>query len=269
MKPDDRAPVAKLIAVFGILPLFLGALWLMWQGYVAGHLPATIACGVVALGLAIVGLVLLRVKDPAMAPGFEAELRRMAATARRQEAFDGKPVPQHADDGRPIELREPGQSWKANVFWGLRFGLLLIVPSLFPSGETPAWQRYGLILAGLGWMALMGCMALRNRGKKVRADDAGVTVSHRFGSNRIALADVKQVTREDVRRKLRDFDNVGLSRWERSRRLDTTAPIVHIVLRDAAGKALLQVDEKMEPEAEMGRFVRRMENLTGAFLKDD
>jgi len=72
------------------------------------------------------------------------------------------------------------------------------------------------------------------------------------------------VTREDVRQQLREIDEIGMSRRDKLRRMDTKAPMIMYVLRDGAGKTLLRLDKDMQPPAAMRRFLDRLENLTGA-----
>jgi hypothetical protein len=213
-----------------------------------------------SLFLAGTGLFLMRVEDPKM-PEMPAELMaQFQRAASNPEA--PKPRLPHADDGRLIEMREPSESWKANVFWGLLFGLLLVVPPFFAPKDTPAWKKYGAMALGVAWMAFMGRSAIQNRGTIVRCDSLSIQISRPFRSERILLSAVKQVVRDDVRQKLRDLEDAGRSR-SRTKPLDTMAPIVLYILRDIQGKELLRLNQNMEPASEMRRFLNRMENLTG------
>ena len=81
-----------------------------------------------------------------------------------------------------IEMREPRESWRANVFWGLVFGVSLIVPQFFGWEETSWLEKYGFIVAGLAWMGFMGLSAFRNYGRKMRCDDTSIEVSQVFGA---------------------------------------------------------------------------------------
>jgi hypothetical protein len=237
-------------------PVGFGALW-------AG----TIALGVVALFLGIVGLFLLRAGDDKMPERLAEQFRRdMQAAQLNGDSFhdsDARP-PRHEDDGRTIELREPSQSWKANVFWGLLFGLLALIPALMAPPETSWIEKYAWVAGGVAWMIFMGLSAYRNFGRKVICDASTIVVSQAFASKRVALADVKQVTREDVRQQLREIDEIGMSRRDKMRRMDTKAPMIMYVLRDGAGKTLLRLDKDMQPPAAMRRFLDRLENLTAA-----
>jgi hypothetical protein len=235
-------------------PVGFGELW-------AG----TIALGVVALFLGIVGLFLLRAGDDKMPARLAEQFRRdMQAAQLNGDSFhdsDARP-PRHEDDGRTIELREPSQSWKANVFWGLLFGLLALIPALMAPPETSWFEKYAWVAGGIAWMIFMGLSAYRNFGRKVICDTSTILVSQAFASKRVALADVKQVTREDVRQQLREIDEIGMSRRDKMRRMDTKAPMIMYVLRDGGGKTLLRLDKDMQPPAAMRRFLDRLENLT-------
>jgi hypothetical protein len=222
---------------------------------------------VVVLGLFELFLVgamffLMRTEEPEM-PGMSAEFATlMEHAASNPQAFAPAPPPRNEDDGGIIRLREPGESWKANVFWGLLFGLLLFVPALFAPTDVSAWKKYGMMLLGVGWMAFMGRMAVQNYGRTVRCDMTSIHVSNAFGSERILLSTVKKVTRYDLRQKFQDIDNIGRPRYK-TRPLDTKAPIILYILRDAQEKELLRLDKNMEPPDELRRFLDRMENLTG------
>ena len=186
----------------------------------------TIALGVISLFLAGAGIFLLRVEDDEMPAEFADQFKHAASGSQPIDRS-----PRHDDDNRVIDMREPPESWQANVFWGLLFGLLLIVPTLFDAEETSSLQKYGLIVAGLAWMGFMGLSAFRNYGRTVHCDDKSIVVSQAFGSKRILLDDVKKVTRMDVGQKLRDFDNIGRSRWGKMQ--TTKMNIVKYVLYDA------------------------------------
>lgn len=194
---------------------------------------------------------------PDASADFAAQVERAAANPSASP-----PGARHDDDSGIIQIREPGGAWKANIFWGLLFGLLLFVPACFAPAEASAWKKYGMMTLGVAWMAAMGCLAIRNHGRTVRCDTTSIQVSHAFGCERIPLSDVKKVTRCDLRQKLRDMDNIGRPRYK-TKGLDTKAPIVLYVLRDSRGRELLRLDKSMEPADEMRRFLDRMENLTG------
>jgi hypothetical protein len=224
----------------------------------------TITLGVVCLFLLVVLFAMLRIRT--QTPGeFRDEMRRaMEASITGGTAFSAEaPHVPHAGDDSPIELREPRQSWRANVFWGLMLGVPAIAIGLIAGPQAGAFEKYITLAIGIAWLSFMGFSAYRNFGRTVRCDHEFITVSQAFGSKRIALAEVKSITREDVRQQMRDFDNIGVSRMQQSRTLDTKAPMIMYVLRDGAGKQLLRLDKDMEPPGEMARFLRRLENLAG------
>ena len=101
------------------------------------------------------------------------------------------------EDGRLIQMREPSESWKANVFWGLLFGLLLVLPPLFAPKDTPLplWKKYGAMALGVAWMTFMGRSAIQNHGRTVRCDTTSIQISSPFASKRILLSDVNKLVR--------------------------------------------------------------------------
>ncbi len=191
----------------------------------------------------------------------DAELRRMRARFEADRAAAERNPPPPADDGGTIVLHEPGQSWKANVFWGLLFGLGLAVPP-FLGGEGPALERYAMVLAGLAWMAFMAYRAAGNFGKTVRIDMAEIVVSTPLGEKRVPLREVKRVSLSDVRKELADLASLGVPS-HRPKPMNTMAQLRLYSLRDADGRELLRLDGEMTPKSEMARFLRRMETLTG------
>lgn len=167
-----------------------------------------------------------------------------------------------------IDLRQPAEALKANVFWGLLFGLLLAVPPLFAPEDVPLWKRIGLVAAGVAWMAFMGRMALRNRSRRVRCDGATVFVTEGGTSRSFALAEVRRVQREDLRAQLRAVDQMGMTRQQKFHELNTLPRMVFYVLRDTQGRELLRLDEACEPKEQMNRMVEVMGGLTGQGIED-
>lgn len=160
-----------------------------------------------------------------------------------------------------IELRQPAEALKANIFWGLLFGLLLLVPALIGPADVPLWKRVGMGLAGLAWMGFMGRMALRNRTRRVRCDGATVFVTEGGQTRTFALAQVARVTREDLRAQLRAVDQAGMSRNQKFHEFSTLPRMVFYVLTDAQGHELLRLDEACEPKEAMGRMVELLDGI--------
>lgn len=226
----------------------------------------SIVLGVFSLLLAGTGLYLLRMDEPKlpeMPAGLAVQLERSASNPP-----PSSPFLRHEDDGGVIQMREPRESWKANVFWGLLLGLLLVVPSCFAPKDTPAWKKYGAMALGVAWMAFMGQKAIQNHGRTVRCDMVAIQVSQAFGSKRIPLSEVKKLARSDVRQNLRNLENIGQPK-RATKPLDTRAALVLYILRDAQGKELLRLDKNMEPASEIRRFLDRMDNLIGGPIADE
>ena len=229
----------------------------LWGPVIVTSVFAVIFVGVGFLVMRFVGA------EPAMIPpGFpmgplHAEISPVAATPH------AAPV----DDGQPIELRESSDLWKANVFWGLLFGLLFTLPPLLSSSEPHLWKRLASIAVGVAWMVFMGRIAIQNRSRVIRCDPSEILVSQPFGSRHILLSEIKRVTRRDVREHLRKAES------SRSRSGvndgDTLGPKVIYILYDAAGKRLVDVDSGMQPSQEMRRFLDRMKALMGGSIPDE
>ena len=238
-------------------PATFGELW--------GPVMVTSVFAVIFVG---VGFLVMRFvgAEPAMMPqGFpagplHAEMSSVAATPH------AAPV----DDGQPIELRESSDLWKANVFWGLLFGLLFTLPPLltFSASEPGLWKRFLSIGAGLAWMVFIGRIAIQNRSRMIRCDQSEILVSQPFGSRRILLSEIKNVTRRDIREHLRKAAESSRSRGGINDG-DTLGPKVIYILYDAAGKRLIDVDSAMQPSQEMRRFLDRMKALMGGSIPDD
>ncbi len=175
------------------------------------------------------------------------------------------PLEEH---GGQIEIREPSESWKANIFWGLLFGLLLVIPACFAEAGTPGWKKYGMMAAGGMWMVFMVRCAIQNRGRSIRCDASAITISQPFGSRTIPLHEVRKVTRNDVRKKFRALSEFGMTEREKSRRMDTLAETVIITLYNANNEELLRLDNNMQPRTEMQRFLHRLEKQTGQPIAD-
>lgn len=173
-----------------------------------------------------------------------------------------------ADDERIIKMREPQETWKANLFWGLLFGLLLIVPSFFAPENISAWKKYGSMAIGMAWLGFMSRKAFQSRGRTVRCDDTAIVISQPSGSWSIPLSEVKKVTRSDARKTLREWNDIGRPRYK-TKPLDTLPSMVIYTLHDATGRELLRLDKNMEPKSEMIRFLERMEKLTGSPIIDE
>jgi hypothetical protein len=166
---------------------------------------------------------------------------------------EGEPTAVPAAKGS-IELREPRQAVKANFFWGILFGGLLLLPAVFAPAETAPLTRIGSGLAGFAVLAAMGLLIGRNRSRRIRLRDGIVEVSSAFGSSRFSLAEVASVTERDIRKELRDFDRGDAPKFHTTG-LDTLPEMVKYELCDRDGRVLLSLDRDSEPAEALGRFL--------------
>ena len=236
--------------------------------------------GIFGVVLAAVGIFMLTIKPPAPLEGMMDDWEAMKAAAQAglqpgqagsvslQRSAESVRAPRPVDDGRAIVMREPSESWKANVFWGLLFGLLLAVPPFFADKDVATWKKVGSIAAGVAWMAFMGQSAIRNRGRVIRCESEWIEVREPFGSRRIPLCEVRKITRRDVSQKLREFDDIGRPGYK-TRGLDTMPTIIVYLVYNAEGKELLKLDKDMQPHGELRRFLDRMEKRTQTAIVDE
>ena len=102
----------------------------------------TVALGIVSGFLAIVFVAMLFVGAPRMPAHVVRDIQRMReAAARKGQGFDTSDDFEKPVDNGVIELHEPRQSWKANVFWGLILGLPAVLPLFLAGPEIPPLEK--------------------------------------------------------------------------------------------------------------------------------
>ena len=236
----------------------------LWQGVIVTTLFALLFAGAG-------GAALWMESSPRFAPPTTAvlaaqqmeDMRKFIASAQAEAGeFEAADAVASPNDHSDIVIREPSQSWKANVFWGLLFGLLLAVPPLFAGEQIPGWKKVGMMALGLGWMAFMARSAIQNKGRSIRCDLETIDVREPLGGRQIPIANIRKIVRSDVRRNLRELEDIGRSSRQ-MRGLDTRAEMIVYSLYDANGKELLRLDKDMQPENEMRRLLDRLEEKTG------
>ena len=144
----------------------------------------------------------------------------------------------------------------------------LALSGIFGPEEGPLWKRMGLLALGVAWMGFMVRTALANRGRQVVCDGSNLRVRDPFSSRRFAVGEVRQVVREDLRKKFREVEELGMSRRDKFQRMDTLAPMVVYTLQDAQGRELLRLDQQMEPQADLQRLVQWLAQGTGAPIQE-
>lgn len=154
----------------------------------------------------------------------------------------------------PIVLREPGKAVKANVFWGVLRGGLLIVPALFGPPEASALSRFGMGAAGVLVLSAMGLLIIRNRSRRVRLRNGIVELSSAFRSSRFPLSEVAGVEERNIKKDLRAFELGDMPKYHTTP-LDTRPDIIKYELRDSAGRILLSLDRGAEPAEGLARFL--------------
>ncbi|MDB6138815.1 MAG: hypothetical protein JWO94_1887, partial [Verrucomicrobiaceae bacterium] len=130
-------------------------------------------------------------------------------------------------------------------------------------------KKYGSIFAGVLWMVFMGRSAIQNRGRSIRCDDKSVFISQPFGLSVVPVHEICKITRNDVRKKFREINELGMSRRQKFERMDTMAATVVYTFYNAGNEELLRLDSNMQPPREMQRFLRRMERQTGTSIVEE
>lgn len=153
-------------------------------------------------------------------------------------------------------LRQPAETWKANLFWCILPGGIAVSGGL--SLAEREWAGVLFLLAGLAGVAWLVRQALKNRSYTLRCDSRNIVVSDRFCSRTIALRDIAEVRRLDVREQIRQLDPTVRSGRQR---FSTMSSVVVFSCLDSGGRELLRLNEGLEPEEELAELLRRMKKV--------
>ncbi|HEY3440460.1 MAG TPA: hypothetical protein VGK29_06905 [Paludibaculum sp.] len=149
-------------------------------------------------------------------------------------------------------VREPSQSWKANVFYGLVMGLSFGLSALFADGPWTAARGFWVSVS-FGFLLWMGQSAVENYTKTVRLSVQGLEECSYFGSRRIPWEEIGGLEFQDIRAQIEKFQD-----WKTRR--SSTLPHIDIwAVSDRRGQELLRLSAEMEPE---DVFRRMREQIT-------
>jgi len=159
-----------------------------------------------------------------------------------------------------LEVYEPRESWKANLFYGCLFGLLFGLPPFFVRGEWRPWPAI-LAVAGIGFFLLMVQSSVLNYSRAVRLSPAGLEERSFFGARRIAWEELGGLEFHDVRKFLEDVTNIR--RW-RTQKFSTLPRIDVWMVKDREGRPVFSLPAEMTPRDTFRAMRERIERRTPA-----
>lgn len=144
-----------------------------------------------------------------------------------------------------LEVHEPRESWKANLFYGCILGLLMGVPAFFVRGGWRPWPAI-VAVVGLGFFLWMVQSAVSNYTRTVRLSPAGLEERTFFGSRRIGWDDLGGLEFQDVRKQLEAFNRPEPGQ---SRKFSTIPRIDIWMVKDRQGRDVFSLPAEMTPPA--------------------
>ncbi len=164
-----------------------------------------------------------------------------------------------AVDAAPyFEVREPSQSWKANLFYGCVMGLVTGVPACFVRGGWKPWPAI-VAEAGIGFFLWMVQFAVLYFSRTASLSDAGLEERSFFGARRIPGEQMGGLEFQDVRRQLEWLNNIG--QWQ-TRKFSTLPCIDAWEVRDREGRTAFPLPADMTPPQTFQAMRDRMERRT-------
>jgi hypothetical protein len=143
-----------------------------------------------------------------------------------------------------LEVFEPRESWKANLFYGCVFGLAMGVPCFFVKGAWKPWPTIVAVLS-MGFLAWMIQSAIFNFTRSVRVTDAGVEEVTFFGTRRVPWEEFGGLEFQDVQKFFTDLSNAG--RWQ-TRKFSTMPKIDVWAVKDSEGRQIFSLPAEMTPK---------------------
>jgi hypothetical protein len=156
-----------------------------------------------------------------------------------------------------FEVSEPGESWKANLFYGCVMGLSFGLPPFFTSGPWTPWRAMWAVV-GIGFFLWMVQSAAFNYSRTVRLSGAGLEERTVFGTRRISLEELGGLEFRDVGRQLEN-----LRPWQ-VRRLTGVRPIDVWTVMDRERRAVFTLPGGMTPDATFRAMRGQLERRTPA-----
>jgi hypothetical protein len=137
-------------------------------------------------------------------------------------------------------VHEPGESWKANLFYGCILGLPFGLPAIFMDGKWTLARAFWVAI-GMGLFLWMVQSAVENYSRTVRISDAGLEERSLFGSRRVPWEQIGELEFRDVRARIQQLQD-----WK-TRRSSTLPRIDVWAVKDRSGRELLSLPDGMEP----------------------
>jgi len=154
-----------------------------------------------------------------------------------------------------VEVSEPRESWKANLFWGCVLGLPFGLPAVFMDGKWTAARAFWAAV-GLGLFLWMVQSAVENYTRQVRLCSAGLEERTYFGIRRVPWEELGGVEFQDVRAQIERLQD-----WRTRRR--STLPRMDVwMVKDRQGKEILSLPAEMWPEKDFKGMLERIERRT-------
>ncbi|WP_321472633.1 PH domain-containing protein [uncultured Paludibaculum sp.] len=156
-----------------------------------------------------------------------------------------------------FEVHEPGESWKANLFYGCVLGLPFGLSALFAEGKWTAARAFWVAL-GFGFLLWMVQSSVENYSRTVRLSSAGLEEQSIFGRRRIPWDEIGGLEFRDVRAQVERMQD-----W-RTRRSSTLPHIDVWAVNDRHGRELLTLPAGMEPQDVFRKMREQIEKRASA-----
>jgi len=156
-----------------------------------------------------------------------------------------------------LEVREPGESWKANLFYGCVLGLPFGLSALLTGGEWTAARAFWAAL-GFGLFLWMIQSAVENYSRTVRLSGAGLEERSFFGRRRIPWEEIGGLEFQDVREQIQRHQD-----W-RTRRSSTLPHIDVWAVKDRDGREVFSLPAGMQPDDAFRKMRERIQKPASA-----
>jgi hypothetical protein len=139
-----------------------------------------------------------------------------------------------------LEVREPRESWIANLFYGCVMGLSFGLPMLFVKGDWTAGRAFWAVV-GLGFFLWMVQSAVLHYGLTMRLSRAGLEERSFFGTRRVPWEELGELEFQNVAQQLEN-----LKSWQ-DRRRTSIRPIEVWLVKDREGRDIFRLSSEMKP----------------------
>ncbi len=169
-----------------------------------------------------------------------------------------KAAPTAVEATPDLEVFEPRESWKANLFYGCVLGLLMAIPAYFVRGEWKPWPAI-VATVGTGFFLWMVQSATLNYTRTVRLSQVGLEERSWFGSRRIEWNNLGGLEFHDVKKFNEDLSNLGRSG---TRKFSTLPRIDVWAVLDREGRWVISLPAEMTPADTFRAMRERLQHRT-------